>query len=307
MCDPELPGPHDEELNFMSRAIVHGIAVYKDNKRAATLEEDFLNALAGCVCLLSEGRHDCVKSILKDADHFTLLVILADHRMRSKNIYELVPVIADGNAVECLRKLTPNIIDRSLYLQLVDLGLDFPPVIEILARLVPLLPSTYIVPREFDLSCLISPLQGRGYSGRFQPPYSPWMFGEYFATTIYYLDHGAFDRLADKGSSRSFFDQILRFDEHDPDLWEDEEENWQFTVKRAKYYLEVLDALRAAAAPSQPGPEEVITELPTSDNWRGLARQRLRLIWHGFRGGMGSFWISGHMRKEDKARSGIEV
>lgn len=241
----ELPEPVEEELSFITSAILNGVAVYKSNKQAPTLAEAFVDALAGCACLLSEGRHERVKNILQDVDHFALLEVLANHRMHSKNIYELIPLITDGKEVEFLRKLSPVIVNTQVSLEIVHDELDLPPVIEILAQLLPLFPTTYRLPRQLDLSCLVTPFLTQGYSGRFQSPYSPWMFGKYFATTIYYFDHGAFDQLSDKASSRSFFNQILTFDIFNPDLWEDEEEQWQFTVKRAKYYLEILDALDA--------------------------------------------------------------
>ncbi|KZT38823.1 hypothetical protein SISSUDRAFT_710759 [Sistotremastrum suecicum HHB10207 ss-3] len=222
----EIPPLSKEELSVLNDALM--TYVRRPSYQRKETEDLMLNALQECNSLIREGRTDSATQILGEADFLHILPILIQTLVLPSRQFLNVALFAMRE-----RKLE--------YLQDLSMITWFPlsapdnpevPMFELLADLVPQLPSDFNVPGEVDLTPALSLLT------RDLPDSRTWR--RYSDALIFYLDHGAFDVLPNPESARNFLELCDRGYSGMMVAWNKRDRTSQITAELARFYLEKL-------------------------------------------------------------------
>ncbi|KZS86572.1 hypothetical protein SISNIDRAFT_543898, partial [Sistotremastrum niveocremeum HHB9708] len=269
-----LPPPSPQEL----QDLVDALHSYQDNMACEDLEKSFVDAVKQCDSLCLEGRRDELTLILSHVDRVSLLgLILRNPHFCGRHISALMPLTIEGNEPEHIRA-APVVLASIPPMSPSDGDL---PIIAFLAFLIPLLPSKYVVPPDFDLSQALTPFI------RYAPDQRTWRKNS--DTLMHYLHRGAFNVLSDQDSVRKFLDTCIRPFRWMRD-WNQDQRTSALTHERAVELQKKLDVLDPAAAPSisspiiedRPAaldPEETVQPRAVVLRTRDAFRRRLGDIW----------------------------
>ncbi|KZS92080.1 hypothetical protein SISNIDRAFT_487012 [Sistotremastrum niveocremeum HHB9708] len=267
-----LPGPSAQDIE----ELVDTAVAFTHDVTTQELDEKFIDAVMTCNSLIGEQAVREVKNISSHVDHLQILkVFIRNTRFRISHISALVSLAIEGKEHAYLRDLSAFMTDQSL--------LDYPdayqPIIEVLALILPYLPSQFTTPLEFDLS-LTFKLFLRNDPGR-----DTWR--QYSDTLIYYLDRGAFKAGSDKEPLRSFL-KLCIHPSRTPGMWQSwdrSQETSEATRERAAELLAKLDALDALDAGASISSSTLNTEVEDQ------SRPFTLWIWQSFTQLLRDTWI----------------
>ncbi|KZT31278.1 hypothetical protein SISSUDRAFT_1067898 [Sistotremastrum suecicum HHB10207 ss-3] len=232
--------PHNKDLRGYSpdsyeQSVTCVLSSFDRNGELGYRSDVFFSAVNECRDLLHDGRSDAVTRILSHRDRSSLLRSLLRNPHRSwDDIKVIVAMITRGNELAVLKELAEFFSDlpeiKPVYGDLL--------VIDFLHSLIPSLPSTFTVPRSFDLGPVLTLFLS--YRSELEP------LSHYSETLIYFLDHSGFEALSSLCPAYDFFQLCLGLpSNHDPQRTNNRD--------RARFYL----GHEAFVALPPPSPEEL--------------------------------------------------
>ncbi|KZS87158.1 hypothetical protein SISNIDRAFT_471178 [Sistotremastrum niveocremeum HHB9708] len=151
------------------------------------------SAVARCNSLLRDGKEDNVTEITSGQHSSILISYVHGPLWNDRSAEFLIRSIVRGRELNLLRELADFLSDPGV--------IFFHQVVRILTLLMPEASTTFSVPGDFDLT--------RALFCLFRTDPNPYYWGEQSATLLFYLDHGAFDKLSDFRSALVFFQSLL--------------------------------------------------------------------------------------------------
>ncbi|KZS92023.1 hypothetical protein SISNIDRAFT_467260 [Sistotremastrum niveocremeum HHB9708] len=294
-----LPGPSQEDCSASTEALKHTTA-----QPGIVVSQEFTDAVKECNSIASEGRFNDVKAILSQVDTCSLLkASFLSPDIRGNDIAKLIPLITNSREQQLLHDLGPAMTEMSSFVQRDD---SLPSAIEFFAQVIPSLLPDYVGPQRLDLSSAFD-LFSANYAWSEEANQSG-QTRRYLTVIIYYLDHGGLGQLSDADCVKRCCENVVSMAGVNFDLWEEEEQQWNALVERARHYLKEIsnqDEVRylepSATADRRLG-ERHDVQRDASGGWEfsGLRwiRSRFRRPW---RSGFGS------SEKEEKASHAEDV
>lgn len=180
------------------KSVARLLSSWDRDEKLGDRRDVFRSAVIECRYLLHDGRSVDVTRILSGRDRSSILrSLLRNLHMDWSDIKDVIAFITRGDEVLILGELAEFFSD------LPDMKPVFGDLLvnEFLGCLIPLLPSTFTVPRSFDLTPTLTLFL------RYQSSIPSLL--RYSDTLIYFLDHGPFEQLSSLRPAYDFFQLCL--------------------------------------------------------------------------------------------------
>ncbi|KZS91655.1 hypothetical protein SISNIDRAFT_487316 [Sistotremastrum niveocremeum HHB9708] len=227
-----LPSLSDDESDDLIFTL---ISLFKDDYHILTLHA-FKGPFWELLDLDDDRRSRVTITILQEVPlALFIFILMRTSRWDWDRVKSLISSTVQDRELELLAGLTNLIEDHRFMHDHATCMI----VLDLLAHLIPNLPSTFSAPPGFDLSELMEGLT------RCRPNRKRWRVQS--DTIMFYLNHGAFELLANLDYAKHFFEACIQ-DTRKMKYWDDDAQTSGRTRERSKFYLKTIDTKRQSTS-----------------------------------------------------------